>query len=60
VTFNGLADFRNARITVCPNYLNTNEAKHNTQKYSNIMPLTELLLLQVILELFYSLVFNSW
>jgi len=45
------------RITVCCNYLNTNEAKHSTQKDSNIT--TKLLLHQVVTELLY-LVFNSW
>lgn len=45
------------RITVCCNYLNTNEAKHSTQKDSNVT--TKLLLHQVVIELFY-LVFNSW
>jgi len=45
------------RIRVCCNYVNTNEAKHRTQKDSNIT--TKLLLHQVVIELFY-LVFNSW
>jgi hypothetical protein len=35
------------RTTVCCNYLGKNVAKQNTQKYSNIMLTTELLLLLV-------------